>query len=70
MEVSELLFARALRNLEANDRVKWGANYRVYSFWASPKRLRYIEYIQEEATLGLPMAQELMAEVVRLRMTS
>lgn len=44
------------------------ANYRKFDRWDSNRKTRYMLYIEQQATNGLPMAMELMTEVIKLRM--
>jgi hypothetical protein len=60
-------FLAALRCL-ANERRQWMANYRKFDRWDSNRKTRYMLYIEQQATNGLPMAMELMTEVIKLRM--
>lgn len=58
----------ALRML-ASEQPRWQANYDKFQHWSMDKRLHWIKYIELQADDGLPMAQELMAKALWVRMT-
>lgn len=65
----ENVFKNALYNLALNQ-VAWRSNYERYAKWDEHTRLWWIETIKRSAMEGLPMAKQLMAEVVKVRLTA
>lgn len=64
----EELFLTALSIL-ATENLCWASNRLAFYRWSRGRRITYIYYTQDQAALGLPMAQQLMAKVLALRMT-
>jgi hypothetical protein len=62
------LYWRALTGLYRADQ-RWYSNYSMFDYWPDDKRDWWIDSIELKAKTGLPMAEQIIAEVVRLRMT-
>lgn len=65
----EVLFGKALSHL-FNECPYWQQNRDRYLRWNRDQRIVWIYYIQEQAEQGLPMAQQLMAKALAIRMAS
>lgn len=63
----EKLFFAALAKLNDTD-TRWEGNYNCYRRWNKTKRIIWIYQMQERAEQGLPMAQQLMAAALAIRM--
>ena len=66
--VKAIRFVRALAEL-AREKDAWHKNLMIFSRWDGTRKLKYMAYIEKQAQHGLPMAEELIAKVVELRLT-
>lgn len=64
-----VLFGKALTQL-FEEHARWQQNYFRYRGWDRDHRINWIYYIQEQAEQGLPMAQQVMAKALAIRMAS
>jgi hypothetical protein len=55
--------------LLALENKKWISNKNTYNHWDPETRLWWIKRVEEEAAKGLPMATELVAKALMIRMT-
>jgi len=56
--------------LLALENKKWISNKNTYNHWDPETRLWWIKRVEEEAAKGLPMATELVAKALMIRMTN
>lgn len=61
------LFMRALDSLKREHR-KWVSNYSVYLRQNTLQRLHWIGKLEQQAAAGLPMAGEIVARALAIRM--
>jgi hypothetical protein len=61
------LFWQALCDLAGTDK-RWFKNRNTFSDWSDDQRLIWIAYIERQAKRGLPLAEAVMTEVVKIRM--
>lgn len=59
----------ALWRLHSKD-PRWGKNLEVFRSMPTPARLHWWRQVKNQAELGVPSMRTLVAEVIRLRMTS
>lgn len=62
------LYMHALRTLAGKQQC-WKSNAHVFALWDYKRRLQFITHIEIMATKKLPMALQLIAKVIELRLT-
>ena len=62
------VYDNALKML-ALENCKWGSNHYRYIHWTTEQRVKWIDHIEAKAVDGLPMAKEIVAKAIALRMT-